>query len=393
MDDGDWRLFVLRDARDRQWIVVGERQDVRGELVGRITLRSLLPDLVGLPLLALLVWLAIGWGLRPLARVVQRLKERDPDKLSPLEVDDVPQELEPVVASLDRLLLQLTALLERERRFLAYAAHELRTPLAVLRIHAQNALQAPDPADRDAALRQLEGGIERATRVVAQLLTLARLEPEAGNRQTAPIDLLALARRELAELTPLALDRGQELALEVAGEADEGNDQGDASEVAGSDERGDVADTPGTTELAGRSTPAAGRARPSDFRLFADASGLGILLQNLVGNAVQHTPAGGRIRVLLEAGAEALTLRVQDSGPGVPPALRSKVFERFFRAGSGSGAGLGLAIVARIVELHGGTIALGDSPLGGLEVRVDLPRASRRPGLPGQAPVSANAPQ
>ena len=393
MDDGDWRLFVLRDARDRQWIVVGERQDVRGELVGRITLRSLLPDLVGLPLLALLVWLAIGWGLRPLARVVQRLKARDPDKLSPLEVDDVPQELEPVVASLDRLLLQLTALLERERRFLAYAAHELRTPLAVLRIHAQNALQAPDPADRDAALRQLEGGIERATRVVAQLLTLARLEPEAGNRQTAPIDLLALARRELAELTPLALDRGQELALEVAGEADEGKDQGDASEVAGSDERGDVADTPGTTELAGRSTPAAGRARPSDFRLFADASGLGILLQNLVGNAVQHTPAGGRIRVLLEAGAEALTLRVQDSGPGVPPALRSKVFERFFRAGSGSGAGLGLAIVARIVELHGGTIALGDSPLGGLEVRVDLPRASRRSGLPGQAPVSANAPQ
>ncbi|WP_345794213.1 ATP-binding protein [Thauera sp. JM12B12] len=393
MDDGDWRLFVLRDARDRQWIVVGERQDVRGELVGRITLRSLLPDLVGLPLLALLVWLAIGWGLRPLARVVQRLKARDPDKLSPLEVDDVPQELEPVVASLDRLLLQLTALLERERRFLAYAAHELRTPLAVLRIHAQNALQAPDPADRDAALRQLEGGIERATRVVAQLLTLARLEPEAGNRQTAPIDLLALARRELAELTPLALERGQELALEVAGEADEGNDQGDASEVAGSDERGDVADTPGTTELAGRSTPAAGRARPSDFRLFADASGLGILLQNLVGNAVQHTPAGGRIRVLLEAGAEALTLRVQDSGPGVPPALRSKVFERFFRAGSGSGAGLGLAIVARIVELHGGTIALGDSPLGGLEVRVDLPRASRRSGLPGQAPVSANAPQ
>ena len=363
MDDGDWRLFVLHDARDRQWIVVGERQEVRGELVGRITLRSLLPDLIGLPLLALLVWLAIGWGLRPLARVVQRLKERDPERLSPLEVDDVPLELEPVVASLDRLLLQMTELLERERRFLAYAAHELRTPLAVLRIHAQNALQAPDPADRDAALHQLEGGIERATRVVAQLLTLARLEPDAGDRHMAQVDLLALAREELAELTPLALEREQELALEIAGEADDGSDQGDEGEAAALAE---------ATARNGRG------ARPADFRLIADAPCLGILLQNLVGNAVRHTPAGGRIRVLLEAGAEALTLRVQDSGPGVPPALRSKVFERFFRAGNGSGAGLGLAIVDRIVELHHGTITLGDSPLGGLEVRVSLPRAGVR---------------
>ncbi len=368
MDDGDWRLFVLRDAHDRQWIVVGERQDVRGELVGRITLRSLLPDLVGLPLVGLLVWLAIGWGLRPLARVVQRLKERDPERLSPLEVDDVPLELEPVVASLDRLLLQVTELLERERRFLAYAAHELRTPLAVLRIHAQNALQAPDPADRDGALRQLEGGIDRATRVVAQLLTLARLEPEAGSRHMEPVDLLALARQELAELTPLALDHDQELALEVEGEGAEGSDEGDRAAIG---ESAEAAHAGGMGAVAGR---AAGRARPADFRLLADAPGLGILLQNLVGNAVQHTPAGGRIRVLLEAGAEALTLRVQDSGPGVPPALRSKVFEHFFRAGNGSGAGLGLAIVARVVELHHGTITLGDSPLGGLEVQVRLPR-------------------
>lgn len=340
MDDGDWRLFVLRDARDRQWIVVGERQDVRGELVGRITLRSLLPDLVGLPLLALLVWLAIGWGLRPLARVVQRLKERDPERLSPLEIDDVPQELEPVVASLDRLLLQVTALLDRERRFLAYAAHELRTPLAVLRIHAQNALQAPDPADRDGALHRLEGGIDRATRVVAQLLTLARLEPNAGSRHLAQVDLLALARQELAELTPLALDHDQELALE-AGAGGEGDEY-----------------------LGG-----------ADFRLVADAPALGVLLQNLVSNAVQNTPPGGRIRIVLEADAAAVVLRVQDSGPGVPIELRDKVFERFFRVGGGSGAGLGLSIVARIVELHHGTISLADSPLGGLEAWVRLPRA------------------
>ena len=358
MPDGDWRLFVLRDARDRQWIVVGERQDVRGELVGRITLRSLLPDLVGLPLVALLVWLAIGWGLRPLRRVVQRLTERDPDRLSPLEVDDVPQELEPVVASLDRLLLQVTELLARERRFLAYAAHELRTPLAVLRIHAQHALQAPDPADRDAALRQLEGGIDRATRVVAQLLTLARLEPDAGNWHMAQVDLLTLARQELAELTPLVLEHDQELALEADGGAQA--EQGEGGDRGGREGRRE-----------GR------REKGADFRLVADAPCLGILLQNLVGNAVQHAPPGGRIRVALEADAKAVVLRVQDSGPGVPPALRAKVFERFVRAGSGSGAGLGLAIVARIVELHNGAISLGDSPLGGLEVRVVLPRSGQ----------------
>lgn len=401
MDEGTWRLFVLRDARDHQWIVVGERQDVRGDLVGKITLRSVLPDLVGLPLVGLLVWLAIGWGLRPLRRMVRRLKQRDPDKLTPLEVGDLPQELEPMVASLNRLLLQVTALLERERRFLAYAAHELRTPLAVLRIHAQNALQAPDPADRDDALRQLEAGIDRATRVVAQLLTLARLEPDAGGRHLAPVDLLALARQELAELTPLALEHGQELALEhsqelaletgegegeggTAGEeggAAAGGGRGAGDDKGAGDDRGDAA---AKGARGGRDRGGA------DFRLVADAPALGILLQNLVSNAVQHTPPGGRIRVVLEGDAEAVVLRVQDSGPGVAPELRGKVFERFFRAGGGSGAGLGLSIVARIVELHHGTITLGDSPLGGLEVWVRLPRATEGVRAGGALGASAD---
>lgn len=335
LHDGAWRLFLLRDARDRQWILVGEREDVRGELVGKVTLRSLLPDLVGLPLVALLVWLAIGWGLRPLARIAESLQARGPDDLSALALQDVPQELDPVVASLDRLLQQVNALLERERRFLAYAAHELRTPLAVLRIHAQNALQAPDAADRDEALRLMGTGIERATRVVAQLLTLARLEPDASRPKRLVIDLLALVREQLAELTPLADEHGQDLALE----ADEG----------------------------------------ADFHLEGDAGSLGILMQNLVGNAVQHTPPDGCIRVLLEASPAVIVLRVQDSGHGVPPALREKVFERFFRASGGEGAGLGLAIVARIVELHGGTISLDDGALGGLEVRVVLPRNATAP--------------
>ncbi len=335
LEDHRWRTFMLRDAADDLWVLVAEREDVRGELVGKITLRSLLPDLIGLPLLAALVWWAIGVGLRPLEQVASAIKARDPDTLAPLALGPLPRELEPMVASLNRLLRQVDGLLERERRFLADAAHELRTPLAVLRIHAQNALEAPDPLDRVRALQQLLGGVERSTRVVTQLLTLARLEPEVVQGAMRELDLAPWLRGELAELIPLALARGQELDLEF-------------------DET-------------------------ADYRLCADAPSLGTLLQNLIGNAVQYTPEGGRIAVSLQAGVAQVVLVVADSGPGVPPEQREQLFRRFFRQGDGSGAGLGLSIVQRIVELHGGRIVLTDSPLGGLQVEVCLLRAVRRP--------------
>ena len=333
LGDYHWRVFVLHDAGEQKWIMVAERSDVRGELVGLIARRMLLPDLLGLPILALLVWMAVGWGLAPLAQMASFIKSRDADNLAPLLLAPLPQELEPIVAALNRLLQQVAQLLAREQRFLADAAHVLRTPLAVLRIHAQNAQQAPDPEDRAKALQQLEHGVERATRVVTQLLTLARLEPAAVQLAMAPLDLAALAREELAELTPLALDHQQELEFEAEG---------------------------------------------SDFQLQADGPSLGTLLQNLLGNALQYTPAGGRIRVLLQGQPEALLLRVQDSGPGVPAELREKLFERFFRQGMGQGAGLGLSIVRRVVELHSGEIELLDSPLGGLDVLVRLPRHGYR---------------
>ncbi len=328
--DSHWRLFARQALAERHWILVAERDDVRGELVASITLRSLLPDLVGLPLLALLVWSAIGLGLRPLQQVVGLIKARDADNLAPLTLAPLPQELEPMVAALNRLLQQVTGLLEREKRFLADAAHELRTPLAVLRIHAQNAMEAPAPADREAALGQLLAGVERATRVVTQLLTLARLEPDARQLAMAEFDLAGYLRGELAELIPLALARDQELDFDCA--------------------------------------------EAGDYRLLGDAPSLGTLLQNLVGNAVQYTPPGGRIAVSLQAGAERLCLGVADSGPGVPAGQREQLFRRFHRQGEGQGAGLGLSIVQRIVELHRGEIQLGDSPLGGLEVQVWLPR-------------------
>jgi two-component system sensor histidine kinase QseC len=325
-----WRLFLLHDRADDLWILVGERADVRGELAAKIALRSLVPDLLGLPLVALLVWLAVGWGLSPLESMVRLLKSRAPDSLSPLVVGPVPIELEAMVASINRLMVQANELLARERRFLAYAAHELRTPLTVLRIQAHNAAHAPDVADRGVALKQLDSSVLRATRVVEQLLTLARLEPGAAELDLQPINMLVRVREQLAELTLLALGRQQELTLEASGQ--------------------------------------------DDWQLLVDAHCLDVLLQNLVSNAVQHTPEGGQVVVCLQAEPDAVTLCVQDSGPGVPAEQRSQVFEPFFRQGPAQGAGLGLAIVARIVELHAARITLGDSPQGGLQVCVRWPR-------------------
>ena len=328
-----WRVFVLHDSRDYHWVLAGERDDVRGELIGKIARRSLQPLLIGLPIVGLLLWLTVGWGLYPLKRMADAIRGRAPDNLAPLVFPPLPNELEPMAAALNRLLMQVNQLLEQEKLFIADAAHELRTPLAVLRIHAQNALEAPDARDREEALRQLGSGVDRATRVVAQLLTLARLDPNSIRLNMDHLDLLAFLRGELAELTPLALNRGQELIL-------------DAEE-------------------------------PGDYHLPADAPSLGILLQNLVSNAVQYTPVGGCIQVQLQATTQDLLLQVLDSGPGVPAELRERLFERFFRVGEGQGAGLGLSIVRRVVELHQGSIALDESPLGGLRVSVRLPR---RPG-------------
>jgi two-component system sensor histidine kinase QseC len=293
----------------------------------------MLPELIGVPLVALLVWLVVGWSLRPLERMAQRLRARHATDLAPLVLDRLPDELEPVAASLNRLLANVTELLEREKRFLSHAAHELRTPLAVLRVQADNAVHATDPADREAALRQLDRSVSRATRLVEQLLAFARLEPGAADLKRMPSDLLAVVRKEIAELSPLALDRGLEIMLQAEESA--------------------------------------------DHRVAVDEHAMQILLQNLISNAVRHSPPAGRVQVRLVAGTDAVEIHVEDGGPGVPTELRERVFERFFSEGPGRGAGLGLAIVARIVELHEGKVELRESPLGGLDAVVTLRRAAR----------------
>jgi two-component system sensor histidine kinase QseC len=344
VDDGvyRWRLFLLRATGPGFSVFAVERDDVRGELASHIAWRGLAPDLLGIPLMALLVAWSVHWGLKPLRSLALLMESRDPARLDPVVLHPLPMELNPTVTALNGLLTRMTATLARERRFLSDAAHELRTPLAVLHLHAHNARHAQDPADRAAAVDHLDGAVLRATRLAEQLLTLARLESGAGDGVEVDIDPAAFLRQELAELAPLSLDRRQELILDI------------------------------------------GRDVPDIFRAYE--SGLRSMVQNLVTNAIRHAPIGGRIAVALSRGpGHAMTLQVDDDGPGIAPQARAQVLEPFHREGDSQGAGLGLAIVARVVHLHGGALTLAYSPWGGLRVSVVLPLRERPEGVVSQA--------
>ncbi len=205
----EWCGFLLADPQQGFLIWVGERDDVRQDLIQRIVSHTLWPTLIGVPLLVVAIWLAIGWGLRPLQAMARVIRKRDAESLEPLDVTPLPKELEPMQYALNRLLTQIESVLERERRFIADAAHELRTPLTILRIHAQNARQAETPEQRLEALDFLVHGVDRAARLASQLLTMARLEPRLEVSQLQTFELNTLVREEMAELTPLALENAR----------------------------------------------------------------------------------------------------------------------------------------------------------------------------------------
>lgn len=327
-----WHGFLLPDEKRGLRIWVGERDDVRQDLVDRIVRHTLIPNLIGLVLLAVLVWQAVGWGLRPLQNMAQVIRGRHAESLEPLLLTPLPRELEPMQAALNRLLSQVGHLLQRERRFIGDAAHEMRTPLAILRIHVQNALEAQDDETREQALRFLLGGVDRLTRVVNQLLTMARVEPETARQGWQHVNIESEVRKTLAELTPLLLDKGLELSLEVA----------------------------------------AGR-----YETRSDAQAIGIALQNLVTNAANFSPAGGEVTVqLAEAGGDRFVLSVRDRGPGIDEAKMERLFERFYSRDNPNGAGLGLSIVEMIAKRLGGSIALENHAQGGLLATLSIPRSS-----------------
>ena len=329
----EWRVYTL--VQGTHALQVAQAQDERDALATKTALRTLGPFVAFIPLIGLLIWIGVGRGLRPLQTMSQAVAKRRPDAMAPLAERNLPDELRPLAGSLNALLARLDAALAAQRRFTADAAHELRTPLAALKLQLDMARRAADAAGREAAYGDLDEGVRRASHLVDQLLTLARIEPEAMEAEAVDCDLVDVAKDAIVGRAALAADKGVDLGLAQA-------------------------------------TPAVVHGNPAT---------LGILLANLLDNALRYTPAGGRVDVAVERDADEAVLTVTDTGPGIAQDERDRVFDRFYRGKANEpGSGLGLSIVRRIADAHRATIALDDAPGSGLCVSVRFPAASTASG-------------
>lgn len=330
-----WRIYSLGDPHARQRVQVGEAQAARQAVARELALHLLKPLALALPLLGLALVLLIRSSLAPLSRLADSIGQRSPDRLDAISLAGVPSELHPILGQLNGLLGRIAGSMEQERRFTADAAHELRTPLAAMRTHAQVAQSSQDEVERQRALSNVIAATDRATHLVEQLLTLARLDSDSRAAGLGTCDLRACVIEALARIAPQALDKDMELVLE----------DGPARMIRG------------------------------------EPVLLSVLLRNLLDNAVRYSPPHGQVRVrMMEEAGGAVGLEILDQGPGIPAAERARVLERFYRVvGSGeSGSGLGLSIVARIAQLHQARLDLDDNPEGGgLRVALHFPVVER----------------
>ncbi len=325
-----YRIFSVQTSA--QTVQVAQDMAVRRNMAGNLALRTVGPIAVLMPILMLVVWWVVSRSLEPVARVRSQVAARQADDLSPVSEAGLPDEVRPLVHELNLLFGRVKTAFDAQQNFVADAAHELRTPLAALKLQALGLERADGPEARQLAVSRLTAGIERATRLVEQLLVLARQEASAaGGAKPEQVALADLARRTVGDLVGVAQNKGVDLGLLHADQASV-NGRGDA---------------------------------------------LTILMRNLVDNAIKYTPAGGTVDLEVRAHAGGATIRVEDSGPGIAEEERERVFDRFYRiAGSeASGSGLGLAIIKAIAERHGATLTLGQSErLGGLSAVVAFPK-------------------
>lgn len=319
-----WRVYTLVD--DEEIVQIAKTASDRASSFAQMVPWLLVPVALLVLLLGLLIRVAVHRALAPLDALGQDIRRRDAKDLQPLATDGLPEEVAPLGQALNQLLERVARLLTRQRDMLADAAHELNTPLAAVKLQAQIARLAP-PGEREAALDELDQGIARSTHLVAQLLQMARLEADGHEHRPVPVRLDQLAADVVAAFSARAEARGIDLGLD-------------------------------TREAA---------------TVLADPHDLRVLLDNLVDNALRHTPSGSRVDLHVEHGADSVHLIVNDNGPGIAEADHQRALERFVRLNpqdEATGSGLGLAIVAQIAQQNGGLLTLASSPPGGLSVRV-----------------------
>lgn len=319
LGDEHWRIYT----RNKQDLTVqaGQPIVVRQTLTAKIALRCLFPFLILIPILAGFIWIAVGRSLLPLSLFARAVSNRSPSALQPLSTEGLSPEVRPVCDALNDLLRQLDVALTTQRAFIADAAHELRTPLAALKLQLQLVERATNEQQRTLALGKLHDRLDRASHLVQQLLTLARHEPDREQRPFAEIALQALAEQVVVDYYTLAASKDIDLGLET-----------DAS----------VAHVNG------------------------DIDDLRILVNNLVDNAIRYTPRGGNVGIAILTVDGSPALRISDSGPGIPESDRTRVFDRFYRGEESEpwGSGLGLSIAKNIADTHAVSIHFGAPSVG-----------------------------
>lgn len=324
-----WRFYAVQDKEAAYRVVVGQAHAAREKLAREIGLSLLLPAALALPLMALAVWWGVGRSMRPVDSVARQVGALDAQALVPLdESSALPDEISPLRAALNALIRRVTVAFDNERRFTADAAHELRTPLAALKIQAQVALRADTADGRRHALSQVVAGVDRMTHLVEQLLTLARVDPATQENAPPPFDPAEIIAASCADRAAEARTRAQTLVTELAAGCT-------------------VAIAPVWLQVA---------------------------IRNLLDNALRYAGEGARIEVRLAREPSGCAIVVADDGPGVAPALRAELVARFARGESGAeteGCGLGLSIVSRVAQLSHARFELGDG----------LPRADGGHGL------------
>lgn len=313
-----WRTYSLTQTSSERLIIVAERTDLRFIIAENVVLEAIVPMLLGIPLVGILIWSIVGIGLRPLSELSYILKGKQVQDLSPIHTENTRQELAQVVESLNGFIRRLDSALEREKRFSADAAHELRTPISAIKIQLHNLKQ--EIGANHESFQQLNSGVERMQHLIEQLLTLYRTTPEEFSKNCHAIDLYQLIQERIAAIYP-EIEKKQQ-----------------------------------TLELHG-----------STMVIQGDKFGLETLVSNLLSNANKYAPEQGNIKVTLQFSDGKPMLSVEDDGPGIPVQERNRVFDRFYRSAQGEkpdsvpGCGLGLTIVAHIAELHHAQIRIDDS--------------------------------
>ncbi len=327
-----WRIYSDLDKKSHDKIVVAELYDIRNRFADAIARNNAYILLITYPIFGILIWLIVGLALRSITRVTNEISNRASTYLEPVTPDNIPIEIKPLVSELNQLFIRLKLAFDRNKRFAGDAAHELKTPLAALKTQAQVALKSENSTERHQALLKVIQGVDRSSHVVAQLLTLSRLSQEEALNDIGPIDLHKLATEIVAFLVPIALEK--QIEIELVSPED-------------------------------------------DIMILGNDTAIGILIRNVVDNAIRYTPENGQVKVELVPTEDSVIFRVTDTGPGIPVEFRERVFERFFRilGTTASGSGLGLAIVSQIAELHNARIHLSTpSNVKGLQFDITFPK-------------------